>query len=165
MKHGTMSQWTLIALISMEDLRPPSSLLGELCSTSQFGTLEGLSLSLSLACCPARCRAALSSVPSLSPSLPPHLPTKSPRPPAFPSSLHSAATRARNGHGDMSRRECLRGCVSPPPAHSTSQALFPRHFCIVWRTAGPSARPAAAAADTDRIWAIPYGAIRIFHAA
>ena len=115
--------------------RPPSlpPISEELCSTSQFGTLEGPSLSL--ACCPASCPVALSSVPSLSPSLPPHLPTKSPRPGRL--SLFfalSAATRARNGHEDMSRRECLRGCVRPPPARSTSRALLPRHFCIVWRT-------------------------------
>ena len=136
MKHGTMSQWTLIAPISMEvgGLPPFLPSLRNFAAHRNSAHLKAPP-SLSLACCPASCPAALSSVPSLSPSLPPHLPTKSHRPGRL--SLFfalSAATRARNGHGDMSRTECLRGCVSSPPAHSTSRALLPRHFCIVWRT-------------------------------
>ena len=174
MKNGKMSQWTLIAPISMEDGRPAASLppslppvSEELCSTSQFGTLEGPSHSP----LPA---AQLAARPSLPLSLPLIYQPSPHAPPAFPFlPPHFLCTLCCNqgekwawGRVKERVRVRLRGFVlsSPNLAGASSST-----FCIVWRTGGAATDGGtfcpAAAADTDRIWAIPYGAIRIFHAA
>ena len=95
MKNGKMSQWTLIAPISMEDGRSAASLppslppvSEELCSTSQFGTLEGPSHSP----LPAAQLAARSSLPLSLPLIyqpSPHAPPAFPFLPPSPLSLHS----------------------------------------------------------------------------